>query len=162
MPINYTPAAKGNRMSAVRTDIGNNGKLKFFIGGTATGPGGIMTGGTLVATAALASTVGTGTQTPANEAAFTGLPVVIDGEAVTLRLRGATGTNVANSFTTGTVSGSANPSTITYAEVHTSADVAVIRNLTVGTSTGDVRLDNTSVNNGQTITITSALISHAT
>lgn len=51
--------------------------------------------------------------------------------------------------------------TATKATVTTSADVDVITGLTVGTSAADLILDNNVLTNGQSITITSAQITHA-
>lgn len=42
-----------------------------------------------------------------------------------------------------------------------SADVTVISGLTVGTSGSDINLDSTSITSGQTVTITTATITHA-
>jgi hypothetical protein len=42
-----------------------------------------------------------------------------------------------------------------------SADVTVISGLTVGTSASDINLDSTSITSGQTVTITTASITHA-
>lgn len=42
-----------------------------------------------------------------------------------------------------------------------SADVTVISGLTVGTSGSDINLDSTSITTGQTVTITTATITHA-
>lgn len=47
------------------------------------------------------------------------------------------------------------------AAVTTSGDVDVITGLTVGTSGTDFIIDNTNINNGQTITVNSATIQHA-
>lgn len=47
------------------------------------------------------------------------------------------------------------------ARIRTSANVDVIAGLTVGVSASDIILDNTSINNGQTVTINSASITHA-
>lgn len=58
--------------------------------------------------------------------------------------------------TTASASGTAAKATIT-----TSADVDVITGLTVGTSAADLILDNTSLTNGQAVTINSATITHA-
>jgi hypothetical protein len=46
------------------------------------------------------------------------------------------------------------------ARIRTSADADVITGLTVGTSGTDIILDNTSINSGQTVQITSATITH--
>ena len=42
-----------------------------------------------------------------------------------------------------------------------SSDVTMISGLTVGTSGSDINLDNTSITTGQTVTITTASITHA-
>lgn len=47
------------------------------------------------------------------------------------------------------------------ARIRDSAGTDVITGLTVGTSSADIVLDNTSINAGQTVTINSATITHA-
>lgn len=47
------------------------------------------------------------------------------------------------------------------ARIRTSGNVDIVTGLTVGTSSADIVLDNLSINNGQTVTITSATITHA-
>ena len=49
----------------------------------------------------------------------------------------------------------------TYAEVTTSADVAKVTGLTVGTSGTDIVLDNNVFTNSQAVTINSATLTHA-
>lgn len=48
------------------------------------------------------------------------------------------------------------------ARIRDSSGNDVITGLTVGTSAADIILDNTSINSGQTVTINSASITHAT
>lgn len=48
------------------------------------------------------------------------------------------------------------------ARIRDSSGTDVITGLTVGTSGSDINLDNTSINTGQTVTINSATITHAT
>lgn len=57
---------------------------------------------------------------------------------------------------TASATGTANNAIIT-----DSADVTVISGLTVGTSGSDINLDSTSITSGQTVTITTATITHA-
>lgn len=47
------------------------------------------------------------------------------------------------------------------ARIRTSAGTDIITGLTVGTSGSDINLDSTSITAGQTVTITSATITHA-
>lgn len=47
------------------------------------------------------------------------------------------------------------------ARIRDSNNTDVVTGLTVGTSGSDINLDNTSINSGQTVTITSATITHA-
>ena len=47
------------------------------------------------------------------------------------------------------------------ARIRDSNNVDIVTGLTVGTSGSDINLDNTSINTGQTVTITSATITHA-
>ena len=47
------------------------------------------------------------------------------------------------------------------ARIRTSADVDIITGLTVGTGSEDIVLDSTSITAGQTVTISSATITHA-
>jgi hypothetical protein len=47
------------------------------------------------------------------------------------------------------------------ARIRDSNAVDIVTGLTVGTSGSDINLDNTSINSGQTVTITSATITHA-
>lgn len=48
------------------------------------------------------------------------------------------------------------------ARIRTStAGTDIITGLTVGEGTGDVQLDNTSINSGQTVTVSSAVFTHA-
>ena len=51
--------------------------------------------------------------------------------------------------------------TATKASITTSADVDIITGLTVGTSAADLILDNNVLANGQSVTINSAVITHA-
>jgi hypothetical protein len=54
-----------------------------------------------------------------------------------------------------------NTGTAAEARVRDSNGVDIITGLTVGTSASDIILDNTSINSGQVVTITSASITHA-
>ena len=47
------------------------------------------------------------------------------------------------------------------ARIKNSSGTAKITGLTVGTSGSDINLDNTNINNGQNVTLTSATITHA-
>lgn len=47
------------------------------------------------------------------------------------------------------------------AKIVDSNNVDIVTGLTVGTSGADIILDNTSINSGQTVTLTSATITHA-
>jgi hypothetical protein len=47
------------------------------------------------------------------------------------------------------------------ARIRTSGNTDIVTGLTVGTSSADIILDNTSINVGQTVTISSATITHA-
>lgn len=93
----------------------------------------------------------------------------------TSALSGATGVlaTVALSATPGTVSGavltlSGTPLTATAsatgtaakAEMRNNAGTAIVTGLTVGTSASDVIVDNTSINSGQTVTVSSGTITH--
>lgn len=51
--------------------------------------------------------------------------------------------------------------TAAVARIKDSNGVVVVNNLTVGVGTGDVQLNSTSINAGQTVTITSGTITHA-
>jgi len=54
-----------------------------------------------------------------------------------------------------------NPGTAAAARIRTGASADVITTLTVGTSSADIVLDSVDVTAGQTVTITSATITHA-
>jgi hypothetical protein len=54
-----------------------------------------------------------------------------------------------------------NSGTAAVARIRTSANADVITGLTVGTSGSDINLDSTSITAGQTVTISSATITHA-
>lgn len=54
-----------------------------------------------------------------------------------------------------------NSGTAAAARIRTGADVDIITGLTVGTGGTDVILDSTSITSGQTVTITTAAITHA-
>jgi hypothetical protein len=54
-----------------------------------------------------------------------------------------------------------NTGTAAAARIRTSANADVITGLTVSTSGADINLDNLSINAGQTVTISSATITHA-
>jgi hypothetical protein len=47
------------------------------------------------------------------------------------------------------------------AQIKNSGGTALITGLTVGTSGSDINLNNTSINSGQTVTLSSATITHA-
>jgi len=94
-------------------------------------------GGTLLATFALAATAGT-----------------VSGTVLTFSDANGATAGILN--TTAAAAGTA-----TYAEVTTSADVAKITGLTVGTSGTDFVMDNNVFASGQAITINSATITHA-
>ena len=63
-------------------------------------------------------------------------------------------------FTDSTVAASA-PGTATKARVRNSGGTAGITDLTVGTAAADIILGNTSIANGQNVTLSSATIQHA-
>ncbi len=77
----------------------------------------------------------------------------------------ATGGSIATgawtlAFDAGTVA-AGNTGTAAAAQIKTSGATADLTGLTVGTSGTDIVLDNTSINSGQNVTLTSAVISHA-
>lgn len=93
----------------------------------------------------------------------------------TSALSGATGVlaTITLSATPGTVSGavltlsgvplSATASatgTAAKAELRNNAGTAIVSGLTVGTSASDIIVDNTSINSGQTVTVSSGTITH--
>lgn len=85
------------------------------------------------------------------------------GVLVTIPLANPAGvdTNGVLAFTTAGMSASASGTgTAAKAELRTSADVVVASGLTVGTSGTDVILATTSINSGNTVTISSASITH--
>lgn len=47
------------------------------------------------------------------------------------------------------------------ARIRTSGNTDIVTGLTVGTSATDIVIDNTSINSGQTVTLSSATITHA-
>lgn len=53
-----------------------------------------------------------------------------------------------------------NSGTAAAARIRTSANADVITGLTVGVSASDINLDSTSITAGQTVTVTSAVITH--
>lgn len=63
-------------------------------------------------------------------------------------------------FTASSVTASAS-GTAAAAQIKTSGGIADITGLTVGTSGSDINLNNTSINSGQTVTLSSATIQHA-
>jgi hypothetical protein len=81
----------------------------------------------------------------------------------------ATGGAISNgvwtlAFDASTVSGESGASTgtaATKAQIKTSGGTARITGLTVGTSGTDIVLDNTSIASGQSVSLTSATITHA-
>lgn len=77
----------------------------------------------------------------------------------------ATGGTVASgvwtmAFTASTVTASAG-GTAAAARIRTSGGVADVTGLTVGTSGSDINLDNTSIASGQSVTLSSATVTHA-
>lgn len=94
-------------------------------------------GGTLLATFALAATAGT-----------------VSGNVLTFSDANGAAAGILN--TTAVAAGTA-----TYAEVTTSADVAKVTGLTVGTSGTDFVLDNNVFTISQAVTINSATLTHA-
>ena len=77
----------------------------------------------------------------------------------------ATGGSISNdvwtlAFDAGTVAASA-AGTAAAARIKDSGGTAQITGLTVGTSGSDINLDNTSIANGQNVTLSSATITHA-
>lgn len=54
-----------------------------------------------------------------------------------------------------------NTGTAAVARIRTSASADVVTGLTVGTSGSDINLDSTSITTGQTVTLSSATITHA-
>jgi hypothetical protein len=64
-------------------------------------------------------------------------------------------------FDAGTVAAGAT-GTAAAARIKNSGGTARITSLTVGTSGSDINLNNTSINSGQNVTLTSATITHAT
>ncbi len=127
MAIVYAASVKSARMSAVLTAIGASGFLKLYT----------ASGGTLLATFALAATAGT-----------------VTGNVLTLSDANGAAAGILN--TTGSAAGVA-----TYARVTTAADADVITGLTVGTAGTDVVLDNNNIAVGQAVTINSATFTHA-
>lgn len=65
-----------------------------------------------------------------------------------------------SSSTTGTALASTGTSAVT-AQMKNAAGVASLTNLSVGAGTGDVNLNNVSIASGQSVTLTSAVITHA-
>jgi hypothetical protein len=94
-------------------------------------------GTTLLATFTLSATTGDST---------------VSGSVLTIKFTG----NSASQTVAAVASGTA-----TSAKITTSGDVDVITGLTVGAGSGDVNLNNTSIANGQNVSITAASLTHA-
>lgn len=83
----------------------------------------------------------------------------------TFTLNGTAGSVTTDAWTLGFVSGTvaaAAGGTAVEAEIRTSGAAADITGLTVGIGTGDIQLDNNVISAAQNVTLTSAVITHAT
>lgn len=140
MAVSYIAAAQTNRMTTVNAAINSQ---------TFNAPSGAGSAGKLViGTAALSGATGViSTHTLPNPAGtVSGSP-----PNVVLTLGAITAVNATGAGTL----------TAAKAEIRTSADVVIVSGLTVGTTGTDVILNSTSITNGQSVNITSAVITHA-
>jgi len=127
-------------MSVIYAASTKTGRMNAVV--TDIGASGLMkwytsNGGTLLATFALAATAGT-----------------VSGPVLTFSDANGAAAGILN--TTAAAAGTA-----TYAEVTTSAGVAKVTGLTVGTSGADFIVDNNVLTLGQAVTINSATLTHA-
>lgn len=89
-----------------------------------------------------------------------GMATVLATFTFTASQTGVSGDTWTLQFTSGTVAAGAT-GTAAAAQIKTSGAAANITGLTVSTSGADINLDNTSINSGQNVTISSATITHA-
>jgi hypothetical protein len=134
MSVTYSSTLKTNRMQLVADLIATK---------TAAASTGSATAGSLViGTSGLSGATGVLATVPLGAT-----PGTVSGAVLTL-----SGTPlIATASATGTAA---------KAELRNNAGTAIVTGLTVGTSASDVIVDNTSINSGQTVTVSSGTITH--
>jgi hypothetical protein len=129
----YRYQTRETRMSAVNTDIGTSGRLRLY----PTGGGSTACSGTIIADLALSATAGV--------VATAGS---VDSGATTLTF---------NAITSATATSSA---TAVCGTITTSAGTVIVNGLTVGTSATNIVLNSNVISSGQTVSVTSAVLTH--
>jgi|SRR5215207_7833668 len=129
----YRYQTRESRMTQVVTDIGTSGRLRLY----PTGGGSTACSGTIIADLALSSTAGV--------VATAGS---VDSGATTLTF---------NAITNATATSSA---TAICATITQSGGTVIVNALTVGTSSTNIVLNSNVISSGQTVSVTSAVLTH--
>jgi hypothetical protein len=132
----YRYQTREARMTAIVTDIGSNGRLRLYPSNTGAA-GSTPCSGTIIADLALSATAGV--------VATAGS---VDSGPTTLTF---------NAITSATATAS---NTATCATITTSGGTIIVNALTVGTSGTNVVLNSNVISSGQTVSVTSAVLTH--
>jgi len=138
MAVIYSTAAKTGRMQAV---------ADLIAGKTIASSGTTTQGRLIIGTSALSG------QAEPNAAILASIP---------LSATPGTVTNAVLTLTTPVSAGAANGGVAAKAEIRNSSGTVLISGLTVGTSSADIIVANTTITAGQTVQVTSGSITHAT